>query len=556
MSNAVFEDVDLPDKVGLAASTWRDDAIPDGTEVEWFEMPIEAKANVSASALTPGLMTRLEQDFIFDFYFRIWVIPSRMNVKNPRLGVDIPFAVWNAYPYPNDLVTIGESGTTGLDIDLVVSQFKGIEYRTVNLQINQSAPLAVNALYTFTFDLGSATFNFIADRLNLLSIVPDVPVKEKWQWLTDILLTSNGGEQRIALRNIPRREIHVKLVAQTMDEVKAQVDNQMFSLTGEALIPQYQYATYLTQASLVGASTIYLTTAKTDTRDEEYALLRTPSGIEQLIELDEVDATEISLATPLTIDAPAGSWFIPILKSIVLDGHSIRRYGVDDVSESSIPSQATQERATFPRPGSATSFEELNDLVILDKRPLANQLVEDQFHSGTRVIDQETGLREIRTEWLHTNLLSSRQYLLKRTNGTDMDFWRDFLDTIKGRKNAFLTPTYREDLYVGTAPLAGSGQLTLSGNRYSSAYFPMASHKHLRLWTTGGPYDILVTGAEEDDDGDDIITFTPPLPIGSEWTEIEFVSFLLKVRLGDDDVELDHYAQDTILGLTLRTVDE
>lgn len=557
MSDSIFDDFAGADKVGEIAASDYSDALSDGTEAAWFETGAFDLINVSPSPLGLSYGT-MGADFLYDFYYRIWIIPIRMHVRNARLGVDIPFHIWNAFPYPNQLDAIGEVDTTGLTLDVsALAIFKEIEYRLVNLQINDSAPFNIDAFFTFTFADGEGVFNFLADRLALLSVIPNVPVKETWEWLTDIITTEDGNEQRIALRNVPRRTMLTNLTTQSIDEVRAQIDLHMFTLGGHALIPYYQYATFLTVGAVIGATTLDVNTTKTDVRDGEFALLRTRDGVEQLIELDEVfDPVGVTLATPLSIDAAAGTWFVPVWQSLVLDGHSMRRYSIDEVSETSLPSQCTQVRESFVRPGSTTSFPNAGSgLIILDKRPMANQMPEDQYHSGTTITDQDTGIRDIYTSWLHTHVLSARQYLIKR-NGTDFDFWRDFLDYVKGRRDCFLTPTYREDFYVSTAPLAGSGQLTLSGDRYSTLYFTLASHKYLRLWTAAGTHDCLVTSALPDIDGNDVITFTLALPIGAGWTDISYVSLLTKVRIGSDQIELDHYAQDTVLGLTLRTVDE
>ncbi len=556
MADDVFDLLGGAAKVGETTAEDYSDALSAGDESERLELPTMTKSNVSASPRPDSTADQTLNDFLYDFYYRIWVFPKRMLLKNPRLDVTIPFAIWNAYPYPNTLNTITPTDATGLTLNVTTpSAFRAVEYRTVGLVIDATAPREVDATFEFGFDMGSALFEFITNLVSVFSIIPNVPVRETLEWLTDIIPNNDGTEQRIALRSVPRRSQTIRVLAVTKQEVKDQIDRQFFGLVGETLVPYFQYATALTQDHDIGDDVIYFNPGRTDVRVGEYVLIRGRDGNEQIAKLLSVGSPASLIDTPLAFEAPAHtSFIIPVLQSLVKGEHSIARYAVDDVSESTISASVTEHRLSFKRPDSATEFPMLDDLIILDKRPMANVNPEDQFQTGTQVIDYDTGYREIRTPWLHSQTVSPRQYLIHRTKEPlDLDFWRDFLDTVKGRQGAFLTPTYREDGYVHTAPVAGSGQLKLVGTRYSDSYFPLASHKHLRLWTTAGAFDVTVVNAVPDS-GNDLVTFTPPIPTG--WTTITHVSFLSKVRLGSDEVELEHGASDTVVSLSLRTVDE
>lgn len=559
MSDAILDLFGAGTGVGETVAEDYSDVTPAAQDtLIYLIAPELTKENHSASPRPECVAWQERSDFLYDFYYRIWVFPRRRVVRNPRLDTDIPFAIWNAFPYPNTLVTIVGVDDTGLVLDVAeASPFRAIEYRTVNLQINSLAPREIDASYSFNFTDGLGLFNFIAELVSIFSLPPNVPVRETVEWLTNVMESNDGTEQRIALRAAPRITLAMHLVATSKEEVVGQFDRQMLSLFGETLVPYFQYGTKLTQDHISGDSTIYFNAAKTDIRDGEYALIKTRDGDEELVKVVTVGALSTTIDPPLSADASRGSLIFPVLQSIVKGDHSMDRYAVDAVSESNIVAISTQHRTTFARPGSDTEFPDLDGFLILDKRPMANANPSDTFQTGTKSIDYLTGFVEQRSDWPHTQLAGGRQYLIKRTQDpAQLDFWRDFLTAIKGRQVPFLTPTYREDLYVAVAPLEASGFLTLSGPRYADSYSLFDSHKHLRLWTSEGPHDITVTTAERDGDTNSLINFTPALPVGVGWTDIRFVSFLLKVRLGDDSIELEHGASDTTLSLSLRSVDE
>lgn len=548
----------LPKRGELEAADYRAENLFDGHDVNRLEVPTPIEQiNVTPNPLANSTGSIVRQEFLFDFYFKIWIVPNRLEMRNPRIGVDIPFNVWNAFPYRHNLTAINGTNAEGLELDTSAPDtFYEIEYREVNIQILPTAPLTVDAVFEFVFQWGSGLFNFIAERASVVNITPDVPVKEIWSWLTDIIVTDNGREQRIALRTVPRRSQTTKLIALNKEEVRVKFDQMLLDFVGEVVMPYFQYATPTTQPALVGATGLAFDPSKTDIREGEYALIITKSA-DQLVRFASISEAGATLDAPLTIDVPATSLVVPALPSLVDAGAAFRRYAVHDVAEMELTSRVTQHREVFSRPGSQTVIPTLDGLYVLSRRPLANGTVDDRFDTGAKIVDFETGPLETSTHWLHSQIEGPRQYLIKRAHEpAEMDFWRDFFDTVKGRQLSFLTPTYREDGYIAERPADGAGTLRLAGTRYSTVFFQQGPYSHLRLWTDAGYHDVTVSDATALEDGNDEIVFEPALPAGELWRNVNNFSFLAKVRLGTDDVELEHYALDTILNLTLRTVDE
>lgn len=548
----------LPKRGEIESADYRWVAHVEGLDVNRIEIPVLIpQINVTPSPLPQASGAVIRQEFLFDFYFKIWIVPNRLEMRNPRIGVDIPFHVWNAFPYPHTLTDIIGTGADGLELDTdAPDTFYEVEYREVNIQILPTAPLTVDAVLEFVFEWGSGLFNFIAERASVVNITPDVPVKEIWSWLTDIIVTDNGKEQRIALRTVPRRSQTTKLVALNKEEVRVKFDQMLLDFVGEVVMPYFQYATSTTQAAFAGATGLAFDPNKTDVRPGEYALVITKTA-DQLVRFSTISDTGCTLDAPLTIDAPTGSIIVPSLPSLVDAGAALRRYAVQDVAEMELTSRVTQHREVFSRPGSQTVLPTLDGLYVLDRRPLANSgTVDDKFDSGAKIVDFQTGPLETSTHWLHSQLEGGRQYLIKRAHEpAEMDFWRDFLDAVKGRQIAFLTPTYREDGYASERPVDMAGTMRLAGSRYSTVFFNQGPYTHLRIWTDAGYHDVTVSDATALADGNDEIVFEPALPTGELWRNVKYISFLGKVRLASDDVELEHYALDTFLNLTLRTVD-
>lgn len=562
MAWSILEMIALPESTRWTAAIGPDPALFKDAYAGPFD--IVGKIGAQSGDATPGIVVEptfdaglIQNDFLFDFYFRIWVFPLRLELRNPRTNVDIPFAIWNAYPFKNTLTSIGGTGTDGLALDLdAPSQFREIEYRTVNLQITPAAPLSIEAVFEFIFQNGKGLFTFIADRASVLSIIPDVPVNETWQWLTDVQVATDGTEQRAGLRAVPRRKMSTKLVALTEEEIRENVKKALFDFGNQVVIPYFQYGTTTTLDAVSGSTDLAFDPAKTDVREGEYLFVMTKTA-QELVKIETLGIAGCTIDAPITIDVPRGSIVAPAFGSVVDNRAAIARYAVNDVADIQVDSTNSQARANFKRPNSTATINTLDGYPILDKRPLANSNVEDQYDQGYERFDYQTGSIEQITRWLFTRTEGARQYLIHRAQQPEtLDFWRDFLDASRGMLNPFLVPTYRKDLFIADRPDDASITLLIQGSDYASLFWPMLPYRRLYLWTDAGAYPVTVDAVSLTEDGNTLATLSAALPSGDEYRNISFISFLLKCRLASDEVTLEHHGLETILNMSIRTIPE
>jgi hypothetical protein len=497
----------------------------------------------------------LGDHFLYDYYYRIWVVPNEMNIRNPRINVDIPLAVWNAYPYNNTLSSITGTGLTGLTLDVTTpTLFKPIEYREINLQVGATAPLEVIATFNFNFVEGVGVFYFEAERASIIYMVPDVPVEEKWEWMTQVMVSVDGSEQRVALRTAPRRKIRYELVILDDDEYRRQYKRIFQDVNSQVVLPFWQYCTDITAVALTGTSTLTFDPGRTDLRAGEYTLIVGTAG-NQLIKIASLTGTGCVTDTPLDLDVEIGALITPALPCMI---ENRSKLGMNPVYNGrlELSAQSLEPRQELSRPGSATVFERYETLPILNIRPLNNDQVTYAFDGGKEVIDSETGIVEIKSFWAHAQVEGPRQYNIERTlTPAAMDWWRDFLQEVKGQLKPFYCPSYRPDLHLKDAPSLGGNVFTVFGTDYSTTYYEHECFKVLAIETAGGVHYSRVVSAVADVNGNDVLTIADTLPGAAEWTQVTNISFCNKVRLASDAVQLQHYGLNTQIELTIRTVD-
>lgn len=524
-----------------------------------YDRPAIAGAYVnpaaSFTASVPGVMSG---HFLFDFYYRIWIIPQVLNAQNPQYNVGIPFAVWNAYPQPytNTLEAITATNGTGLSFNVAPpSVFKAIEYREIEITISEAAGIAVDAEFLFDFTVGQETFYFKADIADFVQMVPQVPVKETWEWLTDNLVAYDGTEQRLALRKTPRRKVNLNILLKDDAGIRRQYDRIYKNLRQPVVIPYYQYATVLTADSAIGSSALKFAPAKTDCRQDEFALVFDPvSETGYLVKLGAEAADGFATFTPLTFAAKKGWWIAPAFTSRFKDGAGIQTRAVHGTMQVECP--VIVPRDVFKRPGSTATWPTLNGYPILENRDLANTENPTAFNQDVDVIDYEVGVSQQKVSWDHAHAQGKRQFFVERTDKPEqMDFWRDFLDYCTGMQNPFLHSTFREDLIPYAAPLAGDTKLRITSINYKDRYWQYESWRRIAIELQDGR--ILYRDVTQVDNFSDYaeLTLSTAWGLNPEDLNIKKVSFLNLVRLGTDRVTWTHFHTYSVVEFEVRTVD-
>lgn len=521
-------------------------------------LPSAPGALVSASPTTlPSETTAPVRVFTGDFYYRVWVIPLTLRAQNPRVGTPIPFFIWNAFPdpYTNDLTGIAASGADTLTLSVTApSTFRAVEMREVTVTINSTDVNEIDADYTFTFELGTADFNFLATVLQFIFMRPDPPIGEKWEWLTDVLRSWGGEEQRVALRNYPRRFIDYQLAVESEADRREQYWRWHKSINIDILMPLFQYGGTLTQTAPLGSSTLYLDLSSVDVRAGEPAVLVHPGNEQgELVIVETVGVGSVELQAPLTFEAPAGMILAPAHRGRVKNSMGVKMRSI--TGNVDLSAQLFDDRSTLVRPSSTAVVDAYQSIPILDRRPLADGDVGELFDGGFQDMDYDTGAQERKSAWAHPVFAGTRSYLVQRVlDPGEMDWWTLFLEGCKGQQNPFLLPTFRQDLTATVEPLPGSSQLMVAEGYYVDDLFPYETYKRLEIeLSDGSVLRSAVTEAVLEEDGTANLTLLETFGVA---TDIVRISFLNLARLGSDTVEWQHDHLVSAVEIKIRAIDQ
>lgn len=486
-----------------------------------------------------------------DFHYKFWLFPSSLNLSSPTIGADIPFTIWNTFPTPQTLLAINVTGSSVLTFDLVPGQsIYDFQLLSTALQIGAGEP-AIDASISFDFTDGSGLLLLRALVASTFAIIPEVPINETWEFVTDTLTTWNGRQSRLSLMAEPRVSLGIKINLVDYAD-RLELYNQIIAaIKVPSLVPLFQYAVPLTAPTLTGSSRLYFDPTITNMRVGVYAAAM--NRVTHEIVLGKVsalytDGCEIDSAVGLDVTP---LWFImPALPAFIEDGSGLE-FGTQ-AGSFHLRVKALGEFSLI-RPGSTQVVNTFDDLPVLEREMLITTT--ERFSYRRDLLDGGVGLREIRSRDLAVVVKRSLKFSADR-GSDDLDYYRMFYSTIRGSQKPFLKSTQLPDITLGKPVSQGASVLTLDRDDYVAKFVQFDAFKRLEvLYANGQRSYHVVTSGGTDAFGVTTITILPGLVNDPDYVAISRISYLQKL-VATDTVRLEHFNDYTYVKFNAQTVED
>lgn len=506
-----------------------------------------------------GISGSVQNSFFQDYYFRIHTSPLKLDFQTIAATQVRDVRVWNAFPFTYaNLVNISISNQsnisiTGQETPYTLSPLKELTYQ---VEVGATGSPVINSQIDFQFDNvpNPIPVQITGLRAIKIDLLPEVPVTETWEWLSDLIVSDDGTEQRIALRGeVPRVELSFKVRFDNSKEIRKQYTGLMTAI-GRFWIPEYQYATYATAKSAIGESKIYFDAEKTDIRANEYVLIKN-AETSALVGIEQITPYGALLKAPLNFALELNSTIVPGSPVILNDNTSLDGYVLNDLADANLSCKLIRQRSTLVKPGHAVALPSFLNYPVLENRPLADDRVKDQITTGQKNIDNQTGAFDSFSNWDYTRVGGPRSFKVHRIlKPTEMDFWKSFFAYARGQARRFWMPTYRDDLkLVGLASPAANSYI-IEGTEYFEKLYSVPTHRFIEIETAAGIHRTSIVGAGLSG-LNTAIALSPSVPDGAAWQTVKRISFLLPVRLSDDKVQWQHSALDSTVSFSIRTAE-
>jgi hypothetical protein len=368
-------------------------------------------------------------------------------------------------------------------------------------------------------------------------------VSEVLEWRTDVL-QARAGEQRIALRTLPREIASFQHRCDALTMARA-AELARAGSAGDWLVPLWQMAQQPTMDLTQGDLEIPLDTSIADFRAPGFAAIALDGGDAALAEISAIQPDRLILAEPLVLYAPAVTvsagrvTVAPMRIGILVSALEIERRRQNDGTVSAtfllrdapdltplvLPSYLGYSVRTDPsltRAPLTASLRRAVEYVDNGFGPVVIELLRDVFERGETITLKARG--------------PVKRWALRR-----------WLWSLRGRQASFWLPTWGRELQLQAAMTSSSAQMRVAPVAALAAY---VGRKILLEMPSGLRFRTITAAVAEGSVHRLTISSNlgEPVPVGTK------VHFLTLVRSDADRVEIQHGAAATEVTLPVVEV--
>ncbi len=375
----------------------------------------------------------------------------------------------------------------------------------------------------------------------------DSGVLERLEWKTDVLSSETGHEQRVSRRLTPRRSFEASFLIQKENR---QYLNSLLTVYGAYpfLIPVWHSVTHLTEPAELGDDTIYLDTEFREYEVGDLIIIRGRSFDDwEVNQVEEITPTSLKLISTLESGWRAGTRVYPARLSRI-DPRISNVKRTDQFISMSTLFTVVQKN---PYSSGAGDLPIYRSSPVLNFRPDESEDLTHEYERLIAVADNDLGIPDV---YDATNLMFQNTAFRWAFKGREKhQQLRQLLYSLRGRAGTVWVPTFMDDFTV-VADIAGaSTTIDVANVGYSRLEALKEGRKDIRIELYDGTaYYRRIDSAEEISSTVDRLTISSALPGAVAKIAIRSVSFVMRCRLNQDSIEINHSADTD--GLTICAV--
>jgi len=471
------------------------------------------------------------------FYNRILITPSVIDVGILVSGQTYVVNVWNAYFTSVTLDTILESNTNGLIITgpNLPTTYTPLLEQPYTLSISEEGTGEINAQFIFDFALPTEdrSITVTGSRLVVLPYWFSSSSTETLSWLTDILESRDGTEQRIRLRKAPRQKFSINAFA-SVNEIN-RIENHLYGWRANKWgIPVWSEARQVDSPVVSGATNIQVNTENADFRVGENAIIWKNEREFDVFKIDTFTSTQINLTRGINDNYPLGI-VMPVRFARMTTDPKRTGDGHSGSIEASFEVISNIELTTL------TPIQFLGEDVDVDNTPLLPY--SDSYQQRMIVHDYQTGTPTFFTPWVKPRI--NREFKLILEGAAEIWTFRRWLHRRAGRAIPFYMPTHENNVRL----VQTSGSITTPLVARNDEQHQLGIKRtHLAINTKSGWLFRTIIGQGLNAQGDNEIALDTSLNVDRE--DIILISYMGLKRLAADRIEIRHL-QNCIAEVTL-----
>lgn len=491
------------------------------------------------------------------FYNRILIDPASLDMGNLLTNQTRSVKLWNGFLTTKSLESFQRNNDTGISVKEPVGTpytLRPLEELTYVLAISTDGPAVINADYVWTVDGVKYGASVSGRRVVIWPYPPswDTPLTETLQWLTNILRSYDGSEQRRALRTKPRRSFSYAF--KTAREESSRLENLLWGWQNRLYaFPVWTDRPHLNVAAKRGDLALTMPTATYSFTPGALAVLFSDVRNMEVVEVDGVQNGTLSLKRPLEADWPLGTSVYPVLL-----GHM-----PTSVPMTRLTSQALTGTVTFATdPAVTDSFIPVaaadttyNGLEVLLRQPNWQGGLSNEMQYAFETLDKQTGAINWQTTEDTPRIQRAYSWLL--SNRQKIYDFRAMLGRRNGQQKTMYVPSWHDDFKVSKGIGAAETGLYVKDNEFRLMVGTDPAREAVMIRLRDGTTFFRKIVGVSTDDVSTILTLDSALGREVSLEQFKTVHMLMRTRLATDDVNIVWRSNEVaVVDTTLITVKE
>jgi hypothetical protein len=520
----------------------------------WYVYPGESRL-FNARPVVRGIISRgtptdipgtrngyITFNLIDRLYNRIIISPLRLDLGNVATDTTIDLSVFNAFFVAKTLTSITINTTDGITIDgpAVPRVFNRLSIQHWIVTVLAAGDPEINYTLTFQF-LGLPAIRVVITGRRAVSWTYgptwSESVTETLSWLTDVMTSQTGAEQRRARRLSPRRTLEFTALLTTDERRRFEQLVYLYAARVWAL-PIFCDRQPLRVALPAGGTEIPLTTAGYDIAPDSHLMLQRATQSE-LVKVAAVFDDRVELTQPTAFDYPVDANIFPVRAAQLAEMPKLTRL-TDETLKSSVKF-IINEHNPYPRDYPFTVY---RGHPVLDINSSWHEDLSNEYQRLVERIDNETGLIAIRDTAGRAFTVQEHHFVIFQR--AENDAFRRLLYALRGRLKPVWLPSQNTD-FIAVVDIDGT-TIDVTDCGYEIA----PGRRDICIELAGGAriYRRIETVTDIDNGrqrlGLDGAAFKLSLNM------ILKISLMTLARLNNDDIELAHVTDAD--GITTTTV--
>lgn len=464
------------------------------------------------------------------FFDNVFVSPATIDAGLVIGDETFDFAIWHSYRSSLELLGVTEFG--GVSVDLAgtkagsVSSFVSSKYQVSLNQTNSDTS------YRAAFDFGPAgsyDFKLTADQATVIHFQIDWGMQPELRhsYLTEVIESWNGAEQRISLRDQPRLSATYQYGLTDADQYL--FSNLVGNFSGRYLVPIWPFQSELAEPVSRFDSKAIVPDLSARVVPGCRVMLSDAETWEVCLVASAADG-EVTFSDLVKKNYRSGSRIVPISQAWISEDVSSMAHGMDvEVTQVSFDFDEVE----LLRPAPVDDFAIFNDRRVLDIRPDRSRDCTLQYKRLRETLDPSIGRR-----YIHDRVQGAIKYLQFSWRFFDQQSRKrfdDFVELERGAQGEFYIESPLVGMQLAKDVEAQTLEITIAHANYknflkSNTFAPAIA---LKLYNGTVLYR-NVESATQGLDNTEVVTFKESVE-NIKIDDVEYIAPLLIGRFESDE---------------------